>query len=84
LDEDGRCDAVAISLGAVAATPLRARGAEAALTGHRASDDRLDEAERLVREAAQPFADTRGSADYKRHLAGVMFRRAWAAALARL
>ena len=84
LDGDGRCAAVAISLGAVGPTPLRASGAEAALTGHPPSDDRLDEAERLAREEAQPFADTRGSVDYKRHLAGVMFRRAFAAARARL
>jgi aerobic carbon-monoxide dehydrogenase medium subunit len=76
LDEASRCTAIAISLGAVGATPLRAHDAEAALTGQVLSDERLEIAERLVREAAQPFADTRGSVDYKRHLAGVMFRRA--------
>ena len=43
----------------------------------------LGDAERLVREAAEPFADTRGSVEYKRHLAGVLFRRAFMAALER-
>jgi CO/xanthine dehydrogenase FAD-binding subunit len=35
----------------------------------------IEQAEELVREAADPFADTRGSVEYKRHLAGVLFRR---------
>jgi CO/xanthine dehydrogenase FAD-binding subunit len=43
----------------------------------------MDEAERLVRDAAQPFEDTRGSVEYKRHLAGVLFRRAFTAAVDR-
>jgi CO/xanthine dehydrogenase FAD-binding subunit len=36
-----------------------------------------------VRQAAQPFEDTRGSVEYKRHLAGVLFRRAFDVAVAR-
>jgi carbon-monoxide dehydrogenase medium subunit len=77
-----RCAAAAISLGALGAMPVRAAAAEQALQGSRASDV-LDDVERLVRDAAQPFEDTRGSVEYKRHLAGVLFRRAFAAAMAR-
>ena len=83
LDERERSNAVAVTLGALGPAPLRARGAESLLQGKIASDDLLGEAERLVREAAQPFDDTRGSAAYKRHLAGVLFRRAFAVALDR-
>jgi carbon-monoxide dehydrogenase medium subunit len=83
LDESGRCQAVAISLGAVGPSPFRAARAEAVLTGQTASDDLLAEAARLVREDASPFADTRGGVEYKRHLAGVLVRRAFAAAVAR-
>ena len=83
LDERERCRAVAVTLGALGPTPLRALGAEALLQGRNATDDRLGDAARLVREAAQPFDDTRGSAAYKRHLAGVLFRRAFAAAMDR-
>jgi carbon-monoxide dehydrogenase medium subunit len=79
LDGD-RCVAVAVSLGALGATPIRARVAEASLQGQVASVELLGRAEDLVREAAQPFEDTRGSVDYKRHLAGVLFRRAFAVA----
>lgn len=77
------CQSVAISLGALGPTAMRARSAEAVLQGQAPDASRLDEAGRLVREAAQPFADTRGSVDYKRHLAGVLFRRAFGAALDR-
>lgn len=78
-----RCRSVAISLGALGPMPIRARAAEESLQAQVPSADRLDAAARLVQDAAQPFADTRGSVDYKRHLAGVLFRRAFASALAR-
>jgi carbon-monoxide dehydrogenase medium subunit len=81
--EGERCRSIAISLGAVGAMPRRARTAEALLTSHSISSDALAAAEQLVREAAEPFADTRGSVEYKRHLAGVLFRRAFDAALTR-
>lgn len=86
-----RCRSSAISLGALGATPIRARAAEALLQGQaeellqgqQEAPALLGDAERLVREAAQPFEDTRGSVEYKRHLAGVLFRRAFAAAMDR-
>lgn len=83
LDERECCRSVAVTLGALGPTPLRAPAAESLLQGKSVSDELLGEAERLVRESAQPFADTRGSVAYKRHLAGVLFRRAFAAAMDR-
>jgi len=77
------CRTAAISLGAVGATPSRARAAEALLQGNPISPDLLSQAEQLVRDAAEPFPDTRGSVEYKRHLAGVLFRRSFAIALDR-
>ena len=81
--DGGAIRRVAISLGAVGASPIRATAAEDVLRGTTAPPPAIDEAERLVREAAQPFDDTRGSVDYKRHLAGVLFRRAVAVAIDR-
>ena len=83
LDERAHCLAVAVTLGALGPTPLRAKAAESLLQGKTVSEELLADAERLVRESAEPFADTRGSVAYKRHLAGVLFRRAFAAAMDR-
>jgi aerobic carbon-monoxide dehydrogenase medium subunit len=82
-DDGGAIRRAAISLGAVAASPLRATAAEDVLRDTSTPANAIDEAERLVREAAQPFEDTRGSIEYKRHLAGVLFRRALAVAMDR-
>ena len=83
LDERERSRSVAVTLGALGPTPLRARAAESLMQGKRAADELLGEAAQLVRRSAQPFDDTRGSVAYKRHLAGVLFRRAHAVALDR-
>ena len=83
LADGERCGKVAVSLGALGAAPRRARAAEGLLRGKAPTPDLLGEAERLVRDEAQPFEDLRGTVDYKRHLAGVLFRRAFAAALDR-
>ena len=82
-DEGGTIRRAAISLGALGASPIRATAAEDVLRETSAPSSAVDEAERLVREAAQPFEDTRGSIEYKRHLAGVLFRRALAVAMDR-
>ena len=81
--EGERCGSVAVSLGALGARPIRATEAEQRLRNSVLSDDALRDAQDLVCAAAQPFADTRGSVEYKRHLAGVVFRRAFAVALDR-
>jgi carbon-monoxide dehydrogenase medium subunit len=87
--DDGRerCRSVAVTLGALGPTPVRAGSAETLLQGSNVADspseELLAEAERLVRDSTEPFADTRGSVVYKRHLAGVLFRRAFAAAVDR-
>ncbi len=83
LAEGERCGKVAVSLGALGAAPRRARAAEELLHGKAPTADLLGEAERLLRDEAQPFEDARGTVDYKRHLAGVLFRRAFTAAVDR-
>ena len=83
LDDAERCTSAAIALGAVGPMPFRARAAEEVLTGQVPSETMIADAARHVTDAANPFSDTRGSVEYKRHLAGVLFRRAMAAALAR-
>jgi carbon-monoxide dehydrogenase medium subunit len=76
LTPDGVCGAARIGLGALGPTPLRARDAEAILIGERIHDRLLGAAAEATMRAVDPIADPRGSADYKRHMAGVFVRRA--------
>ena len=73
--DDGRVGRAGIALTAVGPTNLRATAAEEALAGQELTDDAIAEAARLAAEAAQPFSDTRGSADYKRTVVRVFTER---------
>jgi len=86
VDPDGeRCRAARIALGSVGVTPIRARGAEGLLAGQRFGAELLRGAGEAVKGAVDPLSDHRGSAAYKREMAGVMvgraLTRAWDAAL---
>jgi carbon-monoxide dehydrogenase medium subunit len=72
---DGRVGKAGIALTAVGPTNLRATAAEEALAGSELTDDLIAEAGRLAAEAAQPFSDTRGTADYKRTVVRVFTER---------
>jgi carbon-monoxide dehydrogenase medium subunit len=83
LSLEDRCDAVRIGMGGVGLLPLRARRAEDFLSGKPLGETALGEAQRLIEEECEPFADIRGTVDYKRHLAGVLFRKAFQIAVKR-
>jgi aerobic carbon-monoxide dehydrogenase medium subunit len=72
---DGTTADARIVLGAVAAIPLRVPAAEAALRGAPVDQLPLDAAIDAVLAAVDPMDDARGSADYKRAMAGVWTRR---------
>lgn len=72
----GKVAKVSIALTNAGATALRAREAEAALTGKAINDASLNEAARLAMGICEPMADLRGDADYKRAMCGEMTRRA--------
>jgi aerobic carbon-monoxide dehydrogenase medium subunit len=75
LGDDGRVAACGIGLCAVAAQSTKATAAESALVGQIPSDDVIAEVARLAAAAAEPKADIRGSADYKRDVARVFVQR---------
>jgi len=75
LGEDGRVTAAGIGLCAVAAQSTKATAAEAALVGQIPADDVIAEVARLAAQAAEPKADIRGSAEYKRDVARVFVQR---------
>jgi len=65
-----------IALGAVAPTPIRAYEAEAFLSGKQATDDNLERASEMAREATSTISDQRASADYRKHMSMVLTNRA--------
>ncbi len=64
-----------VALGAVAPTPLRARGAEAALEGQPANEETFARAAEAAVQDSSPITDLRASAEYRRHLVKVMTTR---------
>jgi aerobic carbon-monoxide dehydrogenase medium subunit len=75
---------VRIALGSVGVTPIRATAAEALLRGQPLKADGFAEAGEKAKEAVDPVSDFRGSAGYKKDMAGVFVRRALERALANL
>ena len=72
-----------IALSAVGLTTIHLSRAEELLRGKAPSDDLFAQAGEIAAEDCAPMADGRGPVDYKRHLAGVLTRRALGRATAR-
>ncbi len=84
LDADGATVRWArVALGAVAPTPLLVAEAGAYLAGREATDDAVNQAAQIAADAATPITDVRGTAAQRKHLAGVLARRALKLALQR-
>jgi carbon-monoxide dehydrogenase medium subunit len=70
-------------MGAVGPTPLYAEAAGAVLKGKAPSEESFAEAARLAQVAARPITDMRGTDAQRRHLVGVLTRRALRGAVER-
>ena len=78
---DGQTIAEAkVGLTNMGSTPIRARAVEAALAGQPATEDAIRQAAVKATEGTNPPSDLNGDADYRRHLATVLTRRAVVAA----
>ena len=73
---DGSCEDIRIGLTHMGSTPLRATAAEQALSGRGLDAQGIAAAAEQAAEGTDPPADLNASADYKRHLARVLCRRA--------
>lgn len=78
--EAGTVAEARVGLTNMGSTPLRARGVEQALAGRPLTEDAVRQAAELAADGTNPPSDLNGQADYRRHLAGVLTRRAVLAA----
>ena len=79
---DGTCEDVRVGLTHMSSVPLRATAVEAALRGQPLDANSIAAAAEQAAEGTDPPADLNASADYKRHLARVLTKRALADASA--
>ena len=84
LDPDGRIAVARVALGSVAPTPVRALEAEAVLVGELPGAPLFAVAAAAAIAGLQPPDDLHATGAYRRHLAGVLVRRALASALERV
>jgi CO/xanthine dehydrogenase FAD-binding subunit len=82
LDED-RFVTARIGLGAVGPTPIFATKASEWLMGKPLDDASIERAGKLATEQCSPIDDMRGTAEFRRHLVGVLTRRTLARAIER-
>jgi len=69
-----------VGLTNMGSTPLRARSVESALVGQPATDEAVRAAAASADHDTRPPSDLNGDADYRKHLATVLTRRAVLAA----
>ena len=81
--DGGTCSQAAVALTNLAMTPLHAEAAGQALVGTAVDQAAVDAAVTAAVAITDPAADLRGPVDYRKHVAGVMTRRAIETALTR-
>jgi carbon-monoxide dehydrogenase small subunit len=76
LDASGTCTAARVAIGAVAVTALLVPEAADALIGSKLDDTALKAAADAASNASRPISDRRGTVEYRRHVVGVLVKRA--------
>jgi carbon-monoxide dehydrogenase medium subunit len=74
--QSGVCHELRLVVGAVSPCPVRIHKGEEMARGEKLTAALLEELAREARQAVDPIDDLHGPADYKRHLVGVLVRRA--------
>ena len=82
-DPSGRCASARVAIGGLASGPLRATAAETALQGQPLTAEVISAAALKAADEGSPEDDSYASADYKRHIATVLARRAIESAVGR-
>jgi carbon-monoxide dehydrogenase medium subunit len=80
LDGEGRCAKARLALCGVGETPVDASDALSTLAGQACTDEAIEAACVKVQEMIAPSGNVHGTADYQRHIAGVLTQRVLAIA----
>jgi CO/xanthine dehydrogenase FAD-binding subunit len=83
-DDHAKITNARIALAAVFPTPLLVETANGALIGKSPTEESFAEAAKLAQRAAQPITDVRGTEPQRRHLVGVLVKRALRGAVQRV
>jgi carbon-monoxide dehydrogenase medium subunit len=83
LDDKGAVQQIGIGLTNAGPTPIRAKAAEDALRGKKPDAALINQASQLAMDSADPSADLRGPAEYKKGLIKELTKRALTRALER-
>jgi CO/xanthine dehydrogenase FAD-binding subunit len=79
--EEASCASCRIAMGAVAPVPMRVKAAEGMIQGQKVDASLIERVGKKVSEEIRPIDDVRSTAEYRRDLAGVMFKdvfwKAW-------
>jgi len=76
LDEERRCSDVRLALCGVGETPVDASAAASSMIGSRVAGETIEKAAAEVQQMIAPSGNVHASADYQRHVAGVLTERA--------
>lgn len=76
LDDSGTCTAARVAIGAVAPTSILVPAAAAALIGSSLDEAALQAAADAATAASSPISDRRGTVDFRKHVVGVLVKRA--------
>jgi len=75
--EKNKVKDVRIAMGSIAPIPLRLSKTEEFLINKEVNDDLIEKAIAKVREELNPIGDVRASAEYRRYVSGILFKRAF-------
>jgi len=75
VEDGGKCAKARISTAGISSHSTRLRDVEKILEGSSLDEETVAAAARVASEVVEPISDRNGSAEYRRHLAGVLTRR---------